>query len=309
MDVSIAICCYNSSARIRETLAAIAAQRGCAGICWEVLLIDNASTDGTATVAREAWTLAGGPVPMRVVREEAAGLSNARERARLEAAGAVIAFLDDDNWPNPDWLANVHRIFRDRQEVGVAGGPLEAAFETEPPEWFADFCGFFAVVEYDGVDEGEVERPVCGAGMCIRVAAWQALLKSGFRQVLTDRTGGRLTSGGDFELILGLRNAGWEIRVSEALRIRHFMPAGRLTWSHLEALRRGFGHASVRLEALDNPDRRINRPVEIVKCTTAIARLWPRAFFDNREGNAKRLLLVEQQGRLKALLWGYGQEA
>ena len=55
VGVSVVICCHNSTERLSPTLAHLAAQQVPDGVDWEVLLIDNMSTDGTADMARSLW--------------------------------------------------------------------------------------------------------------------------------------------------------------------------------------------------------------------------------------------------------------
>jgi hypothetical protein len=75
------------------------------------------------------------------------------------------------------------------------------------------------------------------------------LIRGGFRSLLTDRVGGRLSGGGDAELTLALRHAGWKISVERRLRVHHFMPAQRLRWKYLRRLHRGYEASQVLLDA------------------------------------------------------------
>jgi cellulose synthase/poly-beta-1,6-N-acetylglucosamine synthase-like glycosyltransferase len=54
--VSVVICCYNSSQRLPQTLGHLLAQECEVDLPWEVIVVDNASTDGTAEVARSVWS-------------------------------------------------------------------------------------------------------------------------------------------------------------------------------------------------------------------------------------------------------------
>src|SRR6185437_5482655 len=67
LGVSVVICTYNGAARLPRTLAHLAAQENTGAIAWEVLVVDNASTDDTAEVARRCWP-AHAPAPLRIVR-------------------------------------------------------------------------------------------------------------------------------------------------------------------------------------------------------------------------------------------------
>src|SRR5690348_8092021 len=74
LGISVVICTYNGAERLPQTLAHLAAQEDTGTIAWEVLVVDNASTDDTAEVARRCWP-ADAPAPLRVVGEPRMGLS------------------------------------------------------------------------------------------------------------------------------------------------------------------------------------------------------------------------------------------
>jgi len=79
LGVSIVICCHNSARLLPKTLSHLKRQRVPDGLSWEVVIVDNASTDDTGRIARGCWA-EGGPVCLRVIREPRLGLSYARER-------------------------------------------------------------------------------------------------------------------------------------------------------------------------------------------------------------------------------------
>nr|WP_246455988.1 glycosyltransferase [Ruficoccus amylovorans] len=308
--ISVVICCYNSRSRLPQTLRHLQDQQGTDGLEWEVIVIDNASTDDTASVAVETWER--NPVaPLRVVSEPQPGLSHARARGASEAALPIVALVDDDNWTPPHWLATVARIFRDNPMVGVVGGPTTEACETTPPDWFAQFKGHYAVYELASPG-GIVEKYVCGAGLCFRKEAWETLRAEGFEPELSDRKGKELTSGGDAELCAALRLSGWKIWYDPALLIRHFIPAGRLNWDYLTRLNSGFGAQSVYLDAYYAllPGFTTGRPPQpcwvraTLKTLRSLLGLAPRVLFRptrEREGSADWLVWKGQCTRLRTL--------
>ncbi len=245
--VSIVICCYNSAGRLAPALAHLRAQVFTAPLPWEVIIVDNASTDATAQTALDLWPPDAG-APLRVVREAQPGLSHARQRGLREAQYAFVSFIDDDNWVSPDWVERVYQIFCAHPEVAACGGRISAAFEAQPPEWFDRFAGRFAVGEqYAQAGYVPDGRALWGAGLSIRKSAWERLTAQGFSPLLSDRTGGHLSAGGDSELCLALALNGWKLWYEPGLHLQHFMPRGRLTWENLSRMSRGFGAAQVTL--------------------------------------------------------------
>ncbi len=249
LGVSVVICCHNSAKRLPPTLAHLAAQRDCDGIPWEVIVIDNASQDETAKVAVEAWSK-NAPAPLRVVHEPRLGLTFARLRGFAEARYEIVSFIDDDNWVCPDWVRLGWEIMTQHPEVGACGGPGEPIFESEPPWWFEQFKGSYAVGPQvpSNPDQPQEANTLWGAGLTIRKSAWLQLIESGFRPILIDRQGSHLTSGGDIELSLALRLAGWRLLYDPRPKFRHFIPTHRLKWDYQLRLIRAVGMSSVGLD-------------------------------------------------------------
>lgn len=240
--VSVVVCCHDSARLLPETLAHLAAQGGAGGTPWEVIVVDNASADDTARVARECWP-EGAPAPLRVVREPQLGLSYARWRGFTEARYEFVCFVDDDNWVSPGWVRLTFELMSAHAEVGALGGFVEEACEQTPPWWFERYKGAYAPGAQGPEGGGDVtaRRFLMGAGLTIRKGAWRGLVEGGFRFQLVDRQGKRLTAGGDHELCFALCLAGWRLWYDPRLRLRHFLPAARLRWPLFRRQARGAG--------------------------------------------------------------------
>jgi len=247
LGVTIVVCCHNSANRLPTTLGYLLRQRVPPQVKWEVLVIDNGSTDATGQVARGCWPT-DAPTRLRVVREETLGLSRARRRGFLEARHEIVCFVDDDNWVSPAWVEIVSTVMGAHPDVAVCGGDSVAVFEESEPPWFRRYARSFGVGP-QGAAGGYHEGSLWGARLTIRKSAWRQLSEAGFEQLLTDRQGEKLSSGGDSELCAALRRLGWKQWYEPALRLQHFIPASRARWEHLRRLHRGFGAASVPLRA------------------------------------------------------------
>ncbi len=246
--VSVILCCHNSARRLPETLTHLAAQRVEQGLPWEVVVVDNASSDATSDVARATWP-SEAPAPLRVVYEPKPGLSNARRRGVDQARYEIISFVDDDNWVCPDWVQLVVDTMDQHPEVGACGGLIEPVYEVTPPYWMENFVRRYAVGA-QGETEGDITSSrgwLWGAGLTMRKSAWQCLANSGFRTLLLGREGAKLSAGEDVEICWALRLAGWRIWYNPRMRMRHFLPAGRLNWTYLRGLYYGFGAADLGL--------------------------------------------------------------
>ena len=244
--VSVLICCHNSAKRLPETLRHLASQQVREGLAWEIVVIDNASTDDTAATAARYWP-ASAQAPLRVVSERQAGLSHARIRGIQEARYDIISFIDDDNWVSTDWVQRVNAIFADHPEVGAAGGRIEAVCEIAPPDWFEPLKSHYAVGQQHPQSGDITDIPgtmLCGAGLNLRTAAARKLFEDGFVFMMTGRKGNRLLTGEDTELCFALRSSGWRFWYDDGLLLRHFIPKERLEWDYAVRLLRGMGASS-----------------------------------------------------------------
>lgn len=251
--VTIVICSYNGALRLPETLKHLLVQDVPEDISWEVVVVDNASTDDTARVARSLWPVTF-PVPLRVVSEPERGLSNARKRGITEARHELVSFLDDDNWVAPNWVRLVSEIMSAHPEVGACGGRSEAVFDTSPPCWFHNFQHSYAVGPQSAV-AGDItwkqawnDCHLWGAGLTIRKSAWKLLTKSGFTLILSGRRGVSMASGEDYELCNALRLSGWRLWYEPMLTFRHYIPANKLTWKYIKSLYKGFGASNTGID-------------------------------------------------------------
>ena len=295
-DISVVICCFNSEKRLPETLAYLGKQSHEGEFSWELLIIDNASTDNTAEVAQQYWQ--SDSVQLKIIKEPVSGLSNARRRGISESSGKIICFLDDDNWVRPDYLSNVFRIFSENEDISGCGGPLEAVFEAEPPFWFEECKEYFSIWDPQ-IPAGIVNRPLYGAGLCLRRSVLLALYDSGFQSLLSDRKGKELSSGGDFELCYVLMKRGEKLFFDPSLRIRHFMPSSRLTWDTLRQLHLGFGRQSVIMDLYEQK-KLDSWWLEYLHSLLLLGR-FAFSYLHNKEGDREVLLFLNQWGRIKSL--------
>jgi GT2 family glycosyltransferase len=254
LGVSIVVCCFNSASRLSSaftrTLGHLATQESRTDTPWEVIVVDNASTDDTARIAQESWPqgIAGS---LQVVREPQIGVSYARERGLAEAKYEFVSFIDDDNWVFPGWVDTVAEVMSRHPEAGACGGQVAPVFEIlPPPVWFEQFKGWFAVgpdlsEERDVTESGGV---LWTAGLTIRRSAWRELRSNGFHFLLPGHQGTTFRAGEDDELCLALRLLSWRLWSNPRLRLRHFLPAQRVQWRHLRRRARAGGESSVVLD-------------------------------------------------------------
>jgi hypothetical protein len=135
MQITIIICTRNRASMLRCALQSlvVCAKPGDAISC-EVLVVDNGSNDDTRFIVDEFRT----SLPLRTVREEKLGLSNARNRGVQEARGIWTLWIDDDVTVDSQWLRAYADAITRYPDAAVLGGPIIIQFEENPPAWLSE---------------------------------------------------------------------------------------------------------------------------------------------------------------------------
>ena len=240
--ISVIICCYNSEARLPETLRHLALQQVADDVLWEIILVNNVSTDNTKKVAKSEWDKYNSPnVGFRIVDEPIPGLSNARHKGIAEANFEYIIFCDDDNWLDQDYLQIAYKLISSNDKIGAVGG--QSNFQTDMtilPNWFWDFKICYAVGQQAKKSMYVTKRQLLwGSGMTIRRGIYLEAFKN-FPSLLLDRTGKNLSSGGDSEICKRLILLGFELYYTEELKFTHFIPRNRITLNYKTQLLEAF---------------------------------------------------------------------
>jgi glycosyltransferase involved in cell wall biosynthesis len=234
--VSVVVCCHNAASRLKPTLARLAVQELAHPVSWEVIVVDNASTDGTATVAAESWN---SNVPFKVVREPRLGLSNARNRALRESKGELICFIDDDTRPADHWLKELCGIASTHAADAFAGNVIL------PPALCRPWMTALHRSRLASTERLSRERPaqMFGANMAF------------FRHVLErvpqfdpELGNGALGFGEDSLFSLQLLQAGYRILFAERAIVEHFFEPGRLARPNWLRMARNKGRSRAYIE-------------------------------------------------------------
>lgn len=171
MHVTVAICTWNRADLLRQTLEQMEHLAVPPGTTWELLVVNNRSTDATDQVIAAFEQR----LPVRRVYEAEPGLSNARNAAIREAGEEYIIWTDDDVLVSADWLQEYVHAFRQWPQASVFGGRIDPWFIGNPPAWlprvFSQVRNAFATL-----DLGDEPQPLSrnrfpfGANMAFRTA-------------------------------------------------------------------------------------------------------------------------------------------
>lgn len=130
-DVAVIVPTFNRASSLMGLLDSLCQQRA-EDVRYEVIIVDNGSTDRTSDVVGE---YAGRFPFVRCLREPRPGASNARNRGILSANARILAFIDDDIRAAPDWIAAIVRTFGRHPEIDCLGGRVEPLWPRTPPSW------------------------------------------------------------------------------------------------------------------------------------------------------------------------------
>lgn len=246
--LSIAVCTHDRADRLVRALHSLFAQTLPAGRL-EILVVDNASTD--ATRARVDALRARG-APLRCLHEPVLGLTHARNRALHAARAPYLAFLDDDEVADPGWAAQLLAAIDSISPApACVGGPIAPLWEAPRPDWLGDaLLGYYSMLDL-GPELRRLDpmrTPLYGGNFCFARAPLIAL--GGFDASL-GRRGAHLLSNEDVWAQRRLARAGGTIWYAPGARVRHEMPAARMTpdWVAERAWWQGFSDARMqRLE-------------------------------------------------------------
>ncbi|MDH3602392.1 MAG: glycosyltransferase, partial [Candidatus Tectomicrobia bacterium] len=220
-DISVVVCSYNGSRTIRDTFESLAHLDYPA---FEVIVVDDGSTDATADIAREYG--------FQLISTEHQGLSHARNVGVQAARGEIVAYLDDDAYADPHWLTYLALTFLHTDHVGVGGpnlppphdGPLAACVANAPG------CPTHVLLS-----DREAEH-IPGCNMAFRKTALQSI--DGFDPQFQ-------TAGDDVDVCWRLRQRGWTLGFHPAAVVWHHRRNSiRAYWQQ----QYGYGRAEALLE-------------------------------------------------------------
>lgn len=221
-DITVAVCTYNRAELLPGVLEDLSRQETGGEFAFEILIVDDGSTDDTQDVVNRCASQI--KVPLRYVRSEGAGVGAARNTAVREFIADWIAFIDDDETADPNWL---RELYTTAMKTGglIVGGPVRLVLPEEQLARLSPLCQLVL---------GGFEYPFAAPSRFPSnesPATANVLLNGGvFSSVgLFDTRG---SAGEDTNLWGRARAAGLEMWYAPGAVVHHYVPAERLEESY-----------------------------------------------------------------------------
>lgn len=228
--ISVIVCTYNRAEMIEGAITSLKDQRTSGRFDFEILVVDDGSTDSTNQIVIAQQNVS--KIPIRYIRQEHAGVAAARNRGVGEALGNYIAFFDDDQIAEKDWLSELaERALTD--DADCVGGPcllrlpLDCKSQLDP-----------TIRRLLGEDPGMMpETNLIGSGFVLRnreatPGTGNVLIKRSLFEQIGLFSEGRVY-GEDREFFMRAQRAGARFAISPHAVVYHIVPPSRLTATYL----------------------------------------------------------------------------
>lgn len=249
MDISVIICTYNRCESLRQTLQTCCDLVIPEGVTWELLVVDNNSTDNTKQICEEFT----GKLPLRYSFEPRQGLSCARNRSIREATGELLFFTDDDVDVDKYWLSSIWDGAQRHPEAVFFGGRVLPSWEKAPPDWVQDHLSSLLKWVLVYYNQGDAEHALIidgptfyGANLVFRKKVFAV---QSFREDIGRRPG-TLMGGEDNEIQQSLMKENQQGFYLPTAIVHHRTPWERTTERYVRKWFVGQGTKTVRVEGL-----------------------------------------------------------
>ena len=312
--ISITICTYNGKQRIQKAIASIANQKLYNPEYVELIIVDNASIDGTVEYCEMILKAINLKMRYRILLEPKAGAVNARYKALQAAQYNWLLICDDDNELDENYISNAISILSTNAKIGALGGKGIAVFEIAKPNWFDKYCSSYAVEKQNDTN-GKIKKynaALYGAGTFFNVSALKKIYASGFNTVMIGPNKKALTRGEDTEWCYLLLLQNLEMWYSGNLLFKHYLNKERITWAYYLELKKGIANGAALLFSYhyilqNNNISSVFYFVKYLKQTLLHTLLYIKYFGYKVISNAneKQLAFVIAQSKMKSFYYNF----
>jgi len=253
--IVLCICTYRRPDGLQKLLEALPRLEGASNM--EIVVVDNdAGGDGLAVCGSLDKDY---PYPVHALSQLEPGISAARNTATTEAlkfAPELVAFLDDDEWPEPQWLSELIRV-QSHYQVDVVGGPTCPVFPEGTSSDLLDNPYFGADM---GLEDGTQCQLQAGGNFLIQANALQSMAPVFFRPEFTQ------SGGEDLAFFTQLAQKGYSMRWAANAIVHEPVPESRLQPDWLKHRVVTIHNSRVRVMQLLQP----GLSATLVRCTKTV---------------------------------------
>ena len=229
-SVEIAICTWNRSDLLAQTLDSVGKLEVPADLPWRVLVVDNRSTDDTLDVL-DSYAES---LPLEILIEPQQGHTHARNRAVAASTADLILWTDDDVIVDPKWLQAYVDAANRQPECDFWGGVISPLFSAGKPNWIAanwsQLAGCFAARDLGSEPiELTAERLPYGANFAVR----GDVQRRNHFDVRLGRRGSQVVGEDELDFLRRLLAAGQRGRWVPESRVQHLIPPQRSTTEYV----------------------------------------------------------------------------
>jgi glycosyltransferase involved in cell wall biosynthesis len=232
LRVSLVVCTFNRADILPRCLQAACGQTLLPSE-YEVVVVDNGSTDSTAAIVK-SFARRGCGAAIRYLYEPVKGLSHARNAGTRAARAPVVCYIDDDAIADPHLLFETVKVFDSYPDAGCAGGRIDLCLPPALPWWYSDLlAGYFSRFRlgFDHVTRvSEIGQYPFGANISFRKSALEAA--GGFNASL-GRIGKDFSGGEEIDAACKIARLGLGIYYTPFAAVKHCILPGRIRWEHI----------------------------------------------------------------------------
>ncbi len=226
--ISVIICTYNRSSYLGKTIDSLLDQT-LTDAFYEIIIVDNASTDNTASVVRGFKRQ-----NLRYIYEIKQGLSYSRNTGFRRSNGEIVAYIDDDAIASHDWLERILLAYSHDEEIVAVGGKIVPVWEIDKPDWITpNLYTYFSCIDWS-------EKPfflkkgayLFGCNMSFKKSV---LIDCGGFSTSLGRIGNNLLSNEEWELFKCIDNKGLKKYYDPDIYVDHTVISSRINWKWIKS--------------------------------------------------------------------------
>ena len=260
--LSVVIPTRNRRQLLEQALTALSLQSASKHL-WEIIVVNNLSTDDTGSFLKEISLSISN---LKIVNQTILGSNYARNMGAQMAKGELLAFIDDDTIPHPQWIERImHRYQHLNIETDCVGGKVLLDYSSPLPRWHGPFLeNYLSRIDLGNSFRKVDPRALCSANL---ILPRKALEKVGFFDLRMNRRTGNLRSNDETLTLVKLQNLGHPFFYDPAIRTFHQIGTSRLKRSFFRRRAWWQGVSDAEMERILNGKKRIWSEI-----------IWPNLF-------------------------------